>query len=66
MKIQYNRNRYYDYYTGRWTTHDPLGINPTGGKVNAFEIYNQYRGGTNIYQYASGNPAMFLDPMGLE
>ncbi|MHC4643534.1 MAG: hypothetical protein ACYS32_17975, partial [Planctomycetota bacterium] len=21
LKIQYNRNRYYDYYTGRFTTH---------------------------------------------
>jgi hypothetical protein len=30
LKIQYNRNRYYDYYTGRWLTHDPLGINPAG------------------------------------
>jgi len=26
LKIQYNRNRYYDSYTGRWTTQDPLGI----------------------------------------
>jgi len=25
LKIQYSRNRYYDYYTGRFTTHDPLG-----------------------------------------
>jgi hypothetical protein len=24
LTLQYNRHRYYDYYTGRWTTHDPL------------------------------------------
>ena len=30
LKIQYNRNRYYDYYTGRWLTHDPLGIDRAG------------------------------------
>jgi hypothetical protein len=28
LKIQYNRNRYYDYYTGRWTTHDPKRMVP--------------------------------------
>ena len=30
LKIQYNRNRYYDYYTGRWTTQDPAGNERTG------------------------------------
>ena len=30
LKIQYNRNRYYDYYSGRWLTHDPLGIDRAG------------------------------------
>ncbi len=24
LKIQYNRNRYYDYYTGRFKTHDRM------------------------------------------
>jgi hypothetical protein len=24
LTIQYNRNPYCDYYTGRWTTHNPL------------------------------------------
>jgi len=36
LKIQYNRNRYYDYYTGRWLTHDPLGIDPRDGPKRAF------------------------------
>ena len=33
LKIQYNRNRYYDYYTGRWLTHDPMGITPNPQKL---------------------------------
>jgi RHS repeat-associated protein len=33
LKIQYNRNRYYDYYSGRWLTHDPLGITPNPQKT---------------------------------
>jgi len=28
LKIQYSRNRYYDYHTGRFLTHDTLGITP--------------------------------------
>jgi RHS repeat-associated protein len=48
LKIQYNRNRYYDYYTGRWTTHDPLG----------------YLDGMNSYLYGKSNPVQFLDPDG--
>jgi RHS repeat-associated protein len=49
LKIQYNRNRYYDYYSGRWLTHDPL----------------QYRGGLNLYGYTASRPTGFLDPFGL-
>jgi RHS repeat-associated protein len=49
LKIQYNRNRYYDYYTGRWTTHDPLG----------------YVDGMNLYEYVSSGPILFADPYGL-
>jgi uncharacterized protein RhaS with RHS repeats len=26
LTLQYNRHHYYHYYTGRWTTHDPMGI----------------------------------------
>jgi RHS repeat-associated protein len=49
LKIQYNRNRYYDYYTGRWLTHDPLG----------------YVDGMNLYEYGRSNPPNRLDPSGL-
>jgi len=36
LTLQYNRHRYHDYYTGRWTTHDPLGITPNGRRPNRF------------------------------
>jgi len=50
LKIQYNRNRYYDYYTGRWLTHDPLG----------------YLDGINLYEYCGSNPLNRLDFSGFE
>ena len=49
LKIQYNRNRYYDYYTGRWLTHDPLGYAET----------------MNLYEYVASNPLILADPIGL-
>jgi len=33
LKIQYNRNRYYDYYTGRWTTQDPAGMGHSPSQI---------------------------------
>ncbi|MHC4112965.1 MAG: RHS repeat domain-containing protein, partial [Planctomycetota bacterium] len=49
LKIQYNRNRYYDYYTGRWLTRDPL----------------EFVDSMNRYEYVKSNPATGIDPWGL-
>jgi len=49
LKLQYNRNRYYDQYTGRFFTHDPLG----------------YVDGMNLYEYVGSNPVANADPFGL-
>ena len=48
LVLQYNRNRYYDYYTGRWLTQDPLG----------------YIDGMSLYEYVDSNPLMYLDSLG--
>ena len=65
LKIQYNRNRYYDYYTGRWLTHDPLGITPNPQKPNYFNPIAQTIGGLNTYEFAESNPLAYTDPYGL-
>jgi RHS repeat-associated protein len=63
LKIQYNRNRYYDYYTGRWLTEDPYGIVPAGIE-NPFSILEQYLHGMNVYEYVGSKPAALNDPWG--
>jgi RHS repeat-associated protein len=47
--LYYNWNRSYNPETGRYISHDPIGIN----------------GGVNVYGYAEGSPLNFIDPMGL-
>jgi RHS repeat-associated protein len=47
--LHYNLNRYYDPFTGRYITQDPLGI----------------QGGLNSYQYVNGDPINWIDPLGL-
>ena len=64
LKIQYNRNRYYDPQTGRWLTHDPLGITPNPPKPNVFDVLGQYEDGMNLYEYVTNNPIKMLDPLG--
>jgi len=66
LKIQYNRNRYYDYYTGRWLTQDPLGITPNAQKPNMFDITTQYANGVNTYLYVIDNPVLLADAFGLD
>jgi RHS repeat-associated protein len=65
LKIQYNRNRYYDYYTGRWLTHDPLSIAPNAEGRNRFGPVSQYADGLCLYGYCRLNPLNCEDPMGL-
>ena len=65
LKIQYNRNRYLDYYTGRWLTPDPLGIVPNGQGSNYFMPKNQYLLGHNLYEYVTSQPIIGTDSLGL-
>jgi RHS repeat-associated protein len=46
--LSYNRNRYYDPLTGRFTQEDPIGL----------------AGGLNLYGFAKGDPVNFSDPFG--
>jgi len=65
LDVYYYRHRYYDDYTGRFFMHDPLGMNPAGGRFNAFNISSQYQDGLNLYEYARDNPTGQLDSSGL-
>jgi len=65
LKLQYNRNRYYDPETGRWLTHDPLGITPNPPKPNFFDAASQYIDGMNLYEYVGSAAPMALDAAGL-
>jgi len=65
LKLQYNRNRYYDQYTGRWLTQDPLGITPNPQKPNRFGVIDQYDDGLNLYEAVGSNPLIRSDPWGL-
>ncbi|MHC4867796.1 MAG: RHS repeat-associated core domain-containing protein, partial [Planctomycetota bacterium] len=65
LTLQINRHRYYDYYTGRWLTHDPRGITPGRGAANPLNIYEQYRDGLNLYEYVMSRTVVMVDPSGL-
>jgi RHS repeat-associated protein len=49
LKMQYNRNRNYDYYTGRWLTPDPM----------------PYIDSLNVYEYVLSKVLKYTDPYGL-
>ena len=65
LKVYNYRHRYYDTYTGRFTTHDPLGITPNAYWPNRFVIIGQYKDGMNVYEYVGSNPVLQNDPWGL-
>jgi len=65
LKIQYSRNRYYDYHTGRFLTHDPLGITPNPPVPNYFYVTGQYKDGLSLYEYVRSNPVVYADVLGL-
>jgi len=66
LKIQYNRNRYYDYYSGRFTTHDPLAVDvaPSGPEDAPTTVLQQF-GLLNLYEYANSRPTSMVDAWGL-
>ena len=64
LKIQYNRNRYYDPCTGRWLMHDPLRIMPNVQRPNRVVVAAEYDERLNLYQYVTSRPTVSLDPDG--
>jgi RHS repeat-associated protein len=57
---------YYNQSLGRWTSEDPLGVNPAGGvNGDSFGIFRQYTHGLNISEYTAGDPVQRSDPAGL-
>jgi RHS repeat-associated protein len=48
--LHYNLNRYYDPFTGRYITQDPIGI----------------LSDINLYRYVGNNPISGIDPLGLD
>ncbi len=65
LVLQYNRNRYYDYYSGRWLTQGPLGIVPNAHR-NQFNPDRQYQDGLSLYEYVGSRPVSNRDYVGLK
>lgn len=59
------RHRDYSPRLGRFTQHDPLGINPGYSNLNPFGLVNQYYEGLNIYEYVQSEPIGNSDHLGL-
>jgi RHS repeat-associated protein len=50
INLQYNRARWYDSFSGRWISQDPLGFDA---------------GDSNLYRYVNNGPTLATDPSGL-
>jgi RHS repeat-associated protein len=61
LTLQVNRHRYYDYYTGRWLTEDPVRVKRVVGRT----LLVQYVDGVNLYEYVQSAPEKILDALGL-
>lgn len=73
--LHYNRFRYYDPGVGRYISADAigqLGIVGTNGRSDLAFLPSgilsaqRVQGQVNVYQYAHGNPLLFVDPFGLD
>ncbi|MFC1783876.1 hypothetical protein ACFL02_09885, partial [Planctomycetota bacterium] len=64
LTLQYSRNRYYDYQTGKWLTHDPWAITPNVLNPDGFSPLRQYRHGMSLNEYVGSRPAKYKDPFG--
>jgi RHS repeat-associated protein len=51
INLQYNHARWYDSFSGRWISQDPLGFDA---------------GDSNLYRYVNNGPTGVTDPSGLE
>ena len=65
MDLSYYKNRWYDAETGRFLSHDPLGIVPEGYD-NSFDVLGQYYDNENLYHYLRSCPVVFYDTYGLK
>jgi len=68
LTLQINRHRYYDYYTGRWLTEDPLGIRARledDRFAEELQLLRQYSQGLSLYEYSGSNPLANTDAIGL-
>ena len=59
------RHRELAPYTGRWVSHDPLGITPNAPWPNEFSPIHQNHDGMNLYEYVKSNSIIYVDFWGL-
>jgi RHS repeat-associated protein len=58
LTLQINRHRYYDYYTGRWLSHDPLGITANGTSLEKLAGMDRYQ---LALEWTGGEPSAMME-----